>query len=54
MMSTRVLSVIAENGSAYVDSSIIGTNNIPKKILDFINLITISNNPIPYLPVLND
>ena len=41
-----------ENGS--VDSTIIGENDIPKEVLEFMNLIVESYNPINYLPVYAD
>ena len=34
-----------------VDESIIGEQNMPKEVLDFMNLIIESYNPIPHLPV---
>ncbi|MGI5970564.1 MAG: alpha/beta fold hydrolase [Oscillospiraceae bacterium] len=37
-----------------VDSAIIGENDIPKEVLDFMNLIAASYNPIDYLPVYAD
>lgn len=42
------------DGTVSVDSAIIGDNDIPKEVLDFINLIVESYNPIEYLPVYTD
>ncbi len=39
------------DGTVSVDSAIIGDNDIPKEVLDFMNLIVESYNPIEYLPV---
>lgn len=41
-------------GTVAVDSAIIGQNDIPKEVLDFMNLIVESYNPIEYLPVYTD
>lgn len=43
-----------EDGEAYVTPSIIGEQSIPKEILDFMNLIIESYNPIQELPVYSD
>lgn len=40
--------------SASVESKIIGENNLPKEVLDFMNLIIESYNPIPHLPIYAD
>lgn len=42
------------DGTVGVDSAIIGDNDIPKEVLDFMNLIVESYNPIEYLPVYTD
>lgn len=42
------------DGTVSVDSAIIGDNDIPKEVLDFMNLIVESYNPIEYLPVYTD
>jgi pimeloyl-ACP methyl ester carboxylesterase len=42
------------DGAVSVDSDIIGENDIPKEVLDFMNLIVASYNPIQYLPVFAD
>ncbi len=42
------------DGTAPVDSAIIGENDIPKEVLDFMNLIVESYNPIQHLPVYAD
>jgi pimeloyl-ACP methyl ester carboxylesterase len=42
------------DGTVPMNSNIIGEHNIPKEVLDFINLITESYNPIQYLPVYTD
>lgn len=41
-------------GIVPVDSAIIGENNIPKEVLDFMTLIVESYNPIQHLPVYAD
>ncbi|MGE5627202.1 MAG: alpha/beta fold hydrolase [Solirubrobacterales bacterium] len=43
-----------EDGSVTADSNILGNHDLPKEVLDFINLITMSYNPIQYLPVYDD
>ncbi|MEL7648133.1 MAG: alpha/beta hydrolase [Sedimentibacter sp.] len=43
-----------ENGCVPIDSAILGEHDIPKEVLDFINLITASYNPIQHLPVFED
>lgn len=43
-----------EDGSVPDDSNILGDHDLPKEVLDFINLITISYNPIQHLPVYGD
>lgn len=43
-----------EYGTESVDSAILGENDIPKEVLDFMNLIIASYNPIQYLPVFGD
>lgn len=40
-----------EDGTVPVDSTILGDNDIPKEVLDFMNLIAASYNPIQHLPV---
>lgn len=42
------------NETVPVDSAVIGENAIPKEVLDFMNLIVESYNPILYLPVYED
>jgi len=42
------------NENVPVDSSIIGENELSKEVLEFINLIVESYNPIDYLPVYAD
>ncbi|MGI6085640.1 MAG: alpha/beta fold hydrolase [Acetivibrionales bacterium] len=42
------------NENVPVDSAIIGENDIPKEVLEFMNLIVESYNPIDYLPVYAD
>jgi len=42
------------NENAPVDSAIIGENDIPKEVFDFMNLIVESYDPIDYLPVYAD
>lgn len=42
------------DGTVPVDSAIIGENDIPKEVLDFMNLIVESYNPIQHLPVYAD
>jgi pimeloyl-ACP methyl ester carboxylesterase len=42
------------DGTAPVDSAIIGEHNIPREVLDFMNLIVESYNPIQHLPVYTD
>ncbi|NMC56366.1 MAG: alpha/beta hydrolase [Eubacteriaceae bacterium] len=42
------------NGTAQVGADIIRQNDIPKEVLDFMNLIVESYNPIEYLPVYAD
>ncbi len=41
-------------GAVPVDSAIIGEHDIPREVLDFMNLIVESYNPIQYLPVYTD
>lgn len=43
-----------EDGTVPVDSSILGEHDIPKEVLDFMNLIVESYSPIQYLPVYGD
>jgi pimeloyl-ACP methyl ester carboxylesterase len=43
-----------ENGSVPIDSATLGEHDIPKEVLDFMNLITASYNPIQHLPVFED
>jgi pimeloyl-ACP methyl ester carboxylesterase len=43
-----------EDGSVNVDSTILGEQDIPKEVLDFMNLIIASYNPIQCLPVYAD
>ena len=42
------------DGNLSVTSDIIGDHNIPKEVLDFMNLIVESYNPIQYLPLYTD
>ena len=42
------------DGSVEVDTSTIGDHSIPKEVLDFMNLIVESYDPIPYLPIFSD
>lgn len=42
------------DGTVSIDSAIIGENDIPKEVLDFMNLIVESYNPIQHLPVYAD
>jgi esterase/lipase len=42
------------NGDVSFDSGIIGEQDIPKEVLEFMKLIVESYNPIPYLPVYSD
>ncbi len=42
------------NETESVDSAIIGENDIPKEVLEFMNLIVQSYNPIEYLPMYSD
>lgn len=42
------------DGTVPVDSAILGENNIPKEVLEFMNLIIESYNPIQDLPVFGD
>lgn len=43
-----------EDGTVPVSSDIIGEQNIPKEVLDFMNLIVESYNPVQELPVYTD
>ncbi len=43
-----------QSGTATMSPSIAGTQGMPKEVLDFINLITESYNPIEELPVFTD
>jgi len=43
-----------EDGSVPADSNILGEHDLPKEVLDFINLIIMSYNPIQHLPVYGD
>ncbi|MFZ7133978.1 MAG: alpha/beta fold hydrolase [Eubacteriales bacterium] len=41
-------------GTVPVDSAILGENDIPREVIDFMNLIVKSYNPIQHLPVYTD
>ncbi|MDT3387208.1 MAG: hypothetical protein LIR46_05515 [Bacteroidota bacterium] len=43
-----------EDGTVPVDSTILGEHDIPKEVLDFMNLIAVSYSPIQHLPVYGD
>lgn len=48
-------SALPETDEAVTASpSVIGSNELPKEVLDFLNLILASYNPIQYLPVFSD
>ncbi|MBK8048950.1 MAG: hypothetical protein IPK16_18645 [Anaerolineales bacterium] len=51
---SNVAQIRQEDGTAPVNSAIIGENDIPKEVLDFMNLIVASYNPIQHLPVYTD
>lgn len=46
--------ILQTSQSAQVDSDVLGENELPKEVLDFMNLILESYDPIPYLPVFSD
>lgn len=54
----QFISNVAQNkkddGTVPVDSTILGEQNIPKEVLDFMNLIAESYNPIQHVPVYGD
>jgi len=52
--SSKVPETLQKKETVPVVSSIIGGNDIPKEVLDFLNLIIRSYNPIQYLPVFTD
>lgn len=41
-------------GTVPVDAAILGEQNLPKEVLEFMNLIVENYDPIPYLPVYTD
>lgn len=45
---------LTETGATSMESSILGAADIPKEVLDFMNLILASYNPIPALPLFSD
>lgn len=47
-------SIAQVDGIVPIDSAIIGKNDIPKEVLEFMNLIVESYNPIEHLPVYAD
>jgi pimeloyl-ACP methyl ester carboxylesterase len=49
-----VAQAAADGKTAQVDHTIIGEHDIPKEVLDFMNLIVASYNPIQHLPVYGD
>lgn len=49
-----VAQITSDGKTAQVDQTIIGEHDIPKEILDFMNLIIASYNPIQHLPVYAD
>lgn len=50
----NVAQITSDGKTAQVDQTIIGEHDIPKEILDFMNLIIASYNPIQHLPVYGD
>lgn len=45
---------LAASGTVTADSQILGAAQIPKEVLDFMNLIIASYNPIPSLPLFSE
>lgn len=50
----NVAQINSDGKTAQVDQTIIGEHDIPKEVLDFMNLIIASYNPIQHLPVYRD
>lgn len=50
----KIAQTLQSDDSVKVDSDLIGENNIPKEVLEFMNLIVESYNPIEYMPVYSD